>query len=456
MMIFKKAIPRRTFLRGAGAALALPMLDSMSPAMAAVNDTGKKPLRVATVFVPNGRIMSRWTPRTDGVGFEISPTLAPLAPFKDQLTVLTGLNIKAADAVGNEPGGVHARPAAAFLTGLHPKPGGALGVSMDQMIAREAGKETQLGSLEMALDAPETAVSDGSYGAYYMNTISWRGAATALPMEINPRAVFERMYGDTDSADAAARARRMQKERSILDSVSDGVSRMMGGIGSGDRAKLSEYLDAIRDIERRIQVAEKSDEPAEGQPTVAGKSNLERPAGIPAKYSEHAKLMFDLQVLAFQSDLTRVTTMMMGREQTDRTFREIGVGDGHHPLSHHKEVPETIELVAKVDLFQAQLFAHFIERLRNTPDGDGTLLDHSLVLFGSGLSDGNFHIHNNIPVMLVGGAHGKLKGDRHLRFPGQPFSNVLLSVMDIAGVSVDGWLDAKYSDATGKLDLTTV
>ena len=456
MMIFKKAIPRRTFLRGAGVALALPVLDSMVPAMAAVNDTGKKPLRISTVFVPNGRIMAKWTPKTDGVGFEISPTLAPLKAYKDQLTVLTGLNIKAADAVGNEPGGVHARPAGAFLTGIHPKPGGELGVSMDQMIAREWGSQTQLGSIELALDAPEMAVTDGSYGAYYMNTISWRSATQALPMETNPRNVFERMYGDSDSADAAARAKRMQKERSILDSVTEGVSRMMKSVGANDQTRLSEYLDSVRDIERRIQIAEKSDEPAEGQPTVDGKATMERPAGIPAKYSEHAKLMFDLEVLAFQSDLTRVSTMMMGREQTDRTFREVGIGDGHHPLSHHKEVAETIALVEKIDLFQSQLFAYFVDRLRNTQDGDGTLLDHSLVLFGSSLSDGNFHMHNTVPVMLVGGANGKLKGDRHIRFNGLPFSNVLLSIMDVAGVSVDGWLDPKYSDATGKLDLTTV
>lgn len=456
MMIFKKAIPRRTFIKGAGVALGLPMLDSMVPAMAAVNDQGKKPLRVATVFVPNGRIMAKWTPRSEGKGFEISPTLAPLAAFKNQMTVLTGLNIKAADAIGNEPGGVHARPAGAFLTGIHPKPGGELGISMDQMIGREWGKQTQLGSLELALDAPEMAVTDGSYGAYYMNTISWRSATTPLPMELNPRNVFERMYGDSDSADPAARAQRMKRERSILDSVADGVSRMMASLGAGDQVKLNEYMDAVRDIERRIQVAEKSDEPAEGQPTVDGKTTLERPAGVPAKHSDHAKLMFDLQVLAFQSDLTRVITMMMGREQTDRAFREVGIGDGHHPLSHHKEVPETIALVEKVDLFQAQLFAYFIDRLRNTPDGDGTLLDHSLVLHGSSLSDGNFHIHNNVPIVLLGGANGKLKGDRHLRFEGLPFSNVLLSIMDLAGVSVEGWLDPKYSDATGKLDLTNV
>ena len=320
----------------------------------------------------------------------------------------------------------------------------------------EWGKQTQLGSIEIALDAPEMAVTDGSYGAYYMNTISWRSATQALPMETNPRNIFERMYGDSDSADAAARAQRIKKERSILDSVSDGVSRMMASLGASDQTKLGEYMDSVRDIERRIQVAEKSDEPAEGQPTVNGKASMDRPAGIPAKYSEHAKLMFDLQVLAFQSDLTRVSTMMMGREQTDRAFREIGIGDGHHPLSHHKEVPETIAMVEKIDLFQAQQFAYFIDRLRNTPDGDGTLLDHSMVLYGSSLSDGNFHIHNNVPVVLVGGANGKLKGDRHVRFNGLPFSNVLLSMMDIAGVSVEGWLDPKYSDATGKLDLTTV
>ena len=453
MMIFKKVIPRRTFLRGVGTSLALPLLDGMVPALAAAGDTAAKPaFRIATVFVPNGRIMAKWTPTTEGAAYEMTPTLEPMAAFRDQFMVLSGLNIKAADAVGNEPGGVHARPAAAFLTGIHPKPGKEVGISMDQVAARELGKHTQLASLEIGLDSPEMAANDGSYAAYYMNTISWRSGTTPLPMEINPRAVFERMFGDSDSADPAERLRRARRQRSVLDSVTQGVARLLGEVGPSDRAKLSEYLDAIRDIERRIQVAEQTSASAGDQTA----QEMERPTGIPTTYSEHAKLMFDLQVLALQSDLTRVTTFMMGREQTDRPFREIGVGDGHHPLSHHKDIPETIAEVEKIDLFQSQLFAYYLEKMRSTPDGDGTLLDHSAIIFGSSLSDGNFHLHNDLPVLLAGGGAGKIKGGNHIRYAGLPFSNLLLSILDMAKIPVDDYLDSKYSDATGKLELLSV
>jgi uncharacterized protein DUF1552 len=452
MMIFKKAIPRRTFLKGVGTTLALPLLDSMVPAFAATSDPGKQTVRrLSTVFVPNGRIMKQWTPVEDGASFKLMPTMEPLAPFRDRMTVVSGLNIKAADAIGNEPGGVHARPCGAFLTGIHPKPGGALGISMDQVAARVFGKQTQLASLELGLDSPEAAGDDGSYAAYYMNTISWRSGTTPLPMEINPRSVFERMFGDSDTTDPAERARRIAAQRSVLDSITEGVSRLLGGVGTTDRVKLAEYLEAIRDIERRIQVAE-NESKAETAATSSAEAHMERPVGVPAVYSEHAKLMFDLQVVAFQSDLTRVISFMMGREQTDRPFREIGIGDGHHPLSHHKEVPETIALVAQIDLFQAKLFSYFLEKMRNTPDGDGSLLDHSVILYGSSLSDGNFHIHNNIPIMLMGGASGRLKGDRHLRFDGAPLSNLHLSILDMLEVPAEGFLDSKFSDATGKLE----
>ncbi|MCZ6750865.1 MAG: DUF1552 domain-containing protein [Acidobacteria bacterium] len=456
MMIFKKAIPRRTFLRGVGTTLALPLLDGMVPALASAKDTAAKPtFRIATVFVPNGRIMSKWTPAAEGAAYEMTPTLEPLAAFRDQFLVLSGLNVKAADAVGNEPGGVHARPAAAFLTGIHPKPGKEVGISMDQVAAREFGKHTQLASLEIGLDSPEMAANDGSYAAYYMNTISWRSGSTPLPMEINPREVFERMFGDSDSADPAERLRRTRKQRSVLDSVVQGVARLLGEVGPSDRAKLTEYLDAIRDIERRIQVAEQTNASA-GEQASLQQPSLERPAGIPTTYSAHAKLMFDLQVLAFQTDLTRVITFMMGREQTDRPFVEVGVGDGHHPLSHHKDVPETIAEVEKIDLFQTQLFAYYLEKMRSTPDGDGSLLDHSAIIFGSSLSDGNFHVHNDLPILLVGGGAGKFKGGRHIRYPGLPFSNLLLSVLDMGKIPVEDYLDSKYSDATGKLDILSV
>ena len=455
-MVFKKAIPRRMFLQGIGTTLALPLLDSMVPAFAAAGDTpAKGATRVSYVFVPNGRIMKKWTPTAVGANFDITPSLQPLASFQDQMLVLTGLNIKAADAIGNEPGGVHARPVACWLTGVHPKPGGAVGVSADQLIAREFGKETQLASLEVGLDSPETAGNDGSYSSYYMNTVAWRSGTNPLPMEINPRNVFERLFGDSDSADPAVRARRIQRDRSILDSVSDGVSRMLGGVGPGDRAKLSEYLDALRDVERRIQVAERTASTAE-EPASQELPVVERPAGVPSLYSEHAKLMFDLQVLALQTDMTRVITFMMGREQNDRPFREVGIGDGHHALSHHKEVAETIALVEKIDLFQSQLFAYYLERLRSTKDGDGSLLDHSIVMFGSSLSDGNFHIHNNVPTLVLGGGNGRIKGGRHLRFEGDPLSNLHLAVLEMLNIPVEDYLDNKYSDATGKLDILSI
>ena len=449
MMIFKKTIPRRTFLKGAGTTLALPLLDAMVPAFARGAETGAKPVvRLSTVFVPNGRIMQKWTPAAEGAGFAMSPTLEPLTPFKDQLLVLSGLNIKAADPVGNEPGGVHARPAAAFLTGIHPKPGGAVGISLDQVAAREFGKETQLASLELGLDSPEIASDDGAYSAYYMNTISWRTGTSPLPMEINPRSVFERMFGDSDTTSAAERLRRVQRQRSILDSVTAGVARLANGVGPSDRTKLAEYLDAIRDIERRIRVAETSPEKTASTEQEA----LERPVGIPTTFAEHAKLMFDLQVVAFQSDLTRVSTFMLGRDQTDRPYREIGIADGHHPLSHHKEVPETMALVEQIDLYQTKMVAYFLEKLRATADGDGTLLDHSIILFGSSLSDANYHIHNNVPIVVAGGAAGQIKGGRHIKYAGQPLSNLHLTVLDLLKIQAPDYVDNKFSDATGKLE----
>jgi hypothetical protein len=361
------------------------------------------------------------------------------------MVILSGMNIKAADAIGNEPGGVHARPCAAFLTGIHPKPGGAMGVSADQLAAKKFAAETQFASLELAMDSSDVlGAADGAYSDAYTKTISWRGPTTPLPMEDNPRRVFERLFGESGSTDAAQRVRQAQRKRSILDFVTSEVTRLSTEVGPTDRAKLAEYLEAIRDIERRIQLAE--EQASRELPTV------DRPAGVPATYSGHAKLMFDLQVLALQGDLTRVLTFMLGREQGDRAYREIGIGDGHHSLSHHAGNPEAIALCAQIDKFHTEMVAHFLNKLRATPDGDGTLLDHSMILYGSALSDGNAHIHNDVPVTLLGGANGKIQGGRHLRYPGQPMSNVLLTVLDIAGVPTEGYLDSKYSDATGKLE----
>ncbi len=454
MMNFKKAIARRAFLRGVGTALALPLLDSMVPAFAGALDTAAKPtVRFSTVFGPNGRIMRKWTPKTEGAGFEITPTLEPLAAFKDQMVVISGLNIKAADAVGNEPGGVHARPCASYLTGIHPKPGGAVGISMDQLAAKYFGKQTQLGSLELGLDSSEISGDDGSYSSYYMNTISWRGPTAPQPVEINPRSVFERMFGDSDSTSPAERLRRVKRQQSVLDSVTESVARILGGVGPSDRVKLGEYLDSIRDIERRIQVAEKG---SSSEATPEGESNMERPVGIPTSFEEHVKLMFDLQVVAFQTDMTRVITLMLGREQTDRNYREIGIADGHHPLSHHKDMEENISQVEQIDLYHSKMFAYYLEKMRATKDGDGSLLDHSIILYGSSLSDGNFHIHNDVPVLLLGGGAGQIKGGRHIRYAGLPLSNLHLTILDMLKVPTEGYLDSKFSDATGKLEHLSV
>jgi hypothetical protein len=450
MMIFKKAIPRRTFLRGIGTTLALPVLDAMIPSFASAQEAASRTtLRLAFFYGPNGRIMKNWTPAAEGAAFDLPPSLAPLAPFRDQMMVLSGLNIKAADPVGNEPGGVHARPCASYLTGIHPKPGGAMGVSADQLAARVFGKETQLASLELAMDSADVlGAADGGYSDAYTKTISWRTPTTPLPMENNPRAVFERLVGESASTDPAVRLRQIKQKRSVLDFLAQDVARLSGEIGPADRSKLTEYLEAVRDIERRIQLAE--EQASRELP------EFERPAGVPATYSEHAKLMFELLVIAFQGDMTRVSTFMMGREQGDRAYREIGIGDGHHSLSHHAGNPEAIALCAEIDALHSRLFAHFLEKMRETKDGDGTLLDHSIISYGSGLSDGNAHLHNDVPMLLLGGAGGRLKGSRHTRYPSLPMSNMLLTVLDLAKVPIEGYLDNEYSDATGKLELLSI
>jgi hypothetical protein len=449
MMIFKKSIPRRTFLRGAGVTLGLPLLDAMFPVFAAANTTAKSPLRVSYFYGPNGRIMNRWTPKVAGAGFELTPTLKPLAAFRDRMLVLSGLNIKAADARPGEGGAGHGRACGAFLTGIHPKPGGALGISVDQVLAKEFGKHTQLASLELAMDPNDTVGgNDGSYRAAYTKTISWRSGATPLPTEYNPRKVFERLIGESGSTDPAVRLDHIQTRRSILDFVIQDVARVSREIGPGDRAKFTEYLDAVRDIERRIQLAE--EQSARELP------EMDRPAGVPATYSEHAKLMFDLNMLAFQGDMTRVTTFMYGREGGDRPYREIGIGDGHHSLSHHAGNPEAIALCAQIDAFHSTLFAYFLERLQATPDGEGSLFDHSIIVYSSGLNDGNAHTHYGVPTLLTGGAMGKIQGGRHLQYPGLPLSNLHLTVLDMAGIAAEEYVNNEDSDATEKLDVISI
>ena len=446
MMIFNKAIPRRTFLRGAGTALALPLLDSMVPAFAA---TPKAVKRISFVYVPNGRIMSSWTPKTEGAGFELPYLMEPLAAHRDRFTVLTGLSqLKALSAPGEEVG-VHERPCGAYLTGVHPKwtdgDDVANAVSLDQMIAKHFAKDTQLPSLEMSLDAAGiVGACEKGWSCAYINTLSWQSPTTPLPMEHNPRRVFERLFGDLGSTSAAEQRARLKKNSSILDSLSEAMSEFRRDLGASDRAKLSEYVDSIRSIEQRIEVAER-----QGATELP---SMERPAGVPLTYREHAKLMFDLQVLAFQADLTRVITFMMGREKTDRPFGEIGIADAHHPLSHHGGDPEKIAKVVRIENFQSELLAYYVEKLKATPDGDGSLLDHMLLTYGGGISDGNVHSVRSLPLLVFGAGDGNIKGGRHLRFTADtPITNFYLTLVDKLGLPLE-----QFGDSSGKLDLLSV
>ena len=442
MIITRKAIPRRTVLRGIGAGLALPLLDGMVPAFAAIRNSAANPVRRFGVFyVPNGMAMKHWTPEADGLGFESTRLLSHLDAYRDQLTVLTGLNGVPSNA------GVHASAATRFLTGVTPartESNLRAGVSVDQLIARETARHTQLGSLELALDSRDVSGScDVGFSCTYTSNISWRNETTPLPGENNPRAVFERLFGDSGSTDAATRLDRIRKDRSILDSVSDKIAALERGLGPTDRVRVNEYLEAVRDIERRIQMAEAQSD--RELPEVV------QPAGIPATYGEHANLMSDLLLLAYQTDLTRVGTYMMAREISGRTYPEIGVPDSHHPTSHHRDDPTLYEKIAKINEYHLSLFAYFLDKARATPDGDGNLLDNMMVLYGAGMSDSNRHDNKGLPLVLVGGGGGKLHAGGHLRYEDTSISNLHLTVLDKMGVRVD-----KMSDATGRLELLPV
>jgi len=444
MIILKKAMPRRTFLRGAGVSLALPMLDAMLPALASSSHIeATRPLRVQFFYVPNGRILEKWLPTTYGKDFEITPALAPLAPYRDRITLVSGLNIKAADTRPGEGGSGHARASAAYLTGIHPSPNGELGPSIDQIFAREFSKYTQFGSLEIGMESPEIdGKADGDYSEYYTKTISWRTGVQPLPVENNPRKVFDRLFGGSASTDRETRLGSIEKKRSILDFILEESNRLSGQIGNADRTKVNEYLDAVRDIERRIQLAEDQidrDIPA-----------LERPVGIPATYSEQAKFLLDLQVLALQTDLTRVITFMYGLESGEGDYRELGITEGHHALSHHNHLAASVEGCEKIDVFHNQLFAYYLEKLQNTSDGDGSLLDHTMIINGSGLSDGNLHAHNDVPVLIIGG--NRLVSGTHIKKQSEPLSNLWMTMLDVANVPGQGYGEHEESDATGIFD----
>jgi Protein of unknown function (DUF1552) len=431
MIITKKRLPRRTFLRGLGVALAVPFLDSMVPALATAADAIKKATRLTFIYVPNGVMMDFWTPKQEGAGFAFTPTLEPLTPFRNHIRVLSGLAHMEALALTGENGGDHARASSSFLTCVHArKTEGAeilAGVSIDQIAARYLGQYTQLASLELALDATETiGECESGYSCAYTNTLSWRTPTTPVPMEHQPRAVFENLFGDNNSTDAKVRLREIRMDHSILDFVTEGVNGLVKTIGASDRGKINDYLDAIRDVERRIQLAEKQS--SRELPVV------DRPVGIPATYKEHALLMYDLQVLAYQTDLTRVTTFMTGHEQTNRAYPEIGIPDAHHSLSHHGGNAEKQAKLVQINGYHTKLLAYFLEKLSSTPDGDGSLLDHSIIVYGSGLSDGNMHTHDNLPILLAGGGSGQLKGGRHIRYQDKtPMRNLYGTILGMVG-----------------------
>jgi len=422
-------LPRRLFLRGMGTAVAVPILDAMTPAFAA-------PLapitRVAFVYTANGVIMRDWTPAGNGADFTLTKTLHPVAPFRDRLLVLTGLAHRNGEALGDGPGD-HARAGASWLTGVHPrKTQGAdirNGMSVDQMLAQDIGRSTPLPSLELGLqDVRLVGGCDSGYSCAYSNTISWSSPTTPLPYENNPRRVFERLFGDGDTTDPAVRAVRARQDRSLLDFVVDDARRLHVRLGASDRRKLNDYLDSVREVERRIQNAEQR------QFDDIELLTLDRPDGVPPTFEEHVSVMSDLITLAFQADLTRVVTLMYSREGGNRTYRSIGVPDAHHGLSHHQNDAARMARLQLIDRHHVAMLAGFLGKLRDTQDENGALLDNSMVVYGSSLSDSNAHTHDNLPVLLAGGGSGGLHGGRHLRYPdGTPMTNLFVTMLDKLG-----------------------
>ena len=441
MILSKKTLARRTVIRGMGAALALPMLDAMVPALSGISGRAAAPVRrLGWVYSPNGMAMNAWMPAaTDSL--ELSPVLSPLAPYREQTVVLSGLAQGQAEALG-DGNGEHTRATATWLSGVHPRETeGAdvrAGKTADQVAADQLGRTTPLGSLELAIDQDFLVGScDNGYSCIYMNTISWRDPTTPLPMQNNPRVVFERLFGEGGSS--ANRRSELGKDRSILDAITSDLARLRRDVGSSDRARVNQYLDAVRAVERRIQLSEQNDTEL---------PELQRPVGIPDSYQEHVELMFDLMALAYQVDMTRVFTFMLGRELNGRAYPEIGIPDSHHGLSHHRDDPQKLAQLAKINTYHVSLFRHFLDGLANTPDGDGSLLDHSLLMYGAALSDSNKHLHFDLPLLLVGGGGGQLKGGRHLQYSRDtPMTNLLVSQLDKAGVRLDDGL----GDSTGRL-----
>ena len=442
MVPLAKALSRRTALRGLGVTLALPLLDAMFPAFGRRARAAMKPAhRFQTFYVPNGMAMEYWSPKGEGAAYELSPILEPLAPYRDQMLVLSGIK-----ANWNY---IHAGASGSFLTGA--TQGGrneveiVADVSMDQLLARRFAKETQVASLELSMDGPANAgACTGNLSCVYTHTLSWRSRTQPLPMEWNPRAVFEKLFGDSGSTERAAREARLRQHKSILDSVAEKLADLKRELGPPDQVKIDEYTEAIRDVERRIQKAEEQRDvelPA-----------MEQPQGAPPVFEDHLALMLDLQLLAFQSDLTRVITFMLGKEQSARPYPQIGVPEAHHPLSHHNNIPELIMHMSKINRYHTQLFSGYLAKLRATPDGDGSLLDHMTILYGSGISNSTRHAAENLPLLLIGGGAGRLKGGRHLAYSGEPpMANLLVTLMDKLDVPVE-----RLGGSTGELPLDTL
>ena len=439
-MVTKKHLSRRTFLHGVGATIALPYLDAMTPAFASA---AKPVTRAAFVYTANGIIMKDWTPTETGNNFDLSKTLSPLRNFQNQTIVISGLDHKNGEALGDGPGD-HARAGASWLTGAHPKKtrGADIrnGQSIDQAIAQQIGQTTPLPSLEIGLqDVRMVGGCDSGYSCAYSNTISWSSPTTPLPYETNPRRVFERLFGDGETTDPKARAMQLKQNRSLLDFVLQDTQRLAPKLGASDRSKLSDYLDSVREVERRIQNVE--------QREAAELPALDRPEGIPPSFEDHLKIMSDLIAIAFQADLTRVVTFMFSREGGNRAYPSIGVPDAHHGLSHHQNDPVRMARLQSIDQYHVEMFSYLLGKLRDSADDTGSILENSVVLYGSSLSDSNAHLHNNLPTVIVGGASGKLKGGRHLRVPdGTPMTNMLLSIADGLDVPME-----KFGDSSGHL-----
>ena len=439
MILSRKSLSRRTVLRGFGATVALPLLDAMIPAATAASLTPAKPVkRLGYVFIPMGSDIARWTPKGDDQLDALSPILEPLAPVKDRLSVITNLELQPAYP------GTHATSNSAFLSAARAKRTESsdyfLGTTADQIAAREIGQATQLPSLEMSMDLLETVGQcDNGYACVYQNNLSWSSPTTPLPAEAHPRLIFETLFGEGGTPEE--RESSLKRRASLLDWVRDDLGSLKRELGAADRAKLDEYLEAVRDVEQRIQKAEAN---AKDNPV----PDADRPMGVPASYPDHARLMFDLQVLAFRGDITRVTTFQLARETSNRTYPEAGVTDPHHPLSHHGNDPKKIAKMAQINRFHVSLFAEFLQKLAATEDGDGSLLDHSLLLYGSGMGNPNLHDHTDLPIVVAGGAAGGMQGGRHIRYKNPtPLANLHLTLLDKVGVTLD-----KFGDSNGSVD----